>query len=145
MMIAGGLLALALVLFVVSLAIDALRWLLIIAAIVLIVGAVVGWKAKDGDEPARSDRRRSSDVGRDPGPLVRSGGVGIDPGHTQRLGDVARLAPSPVGGKSQAARPSASASATRRGPRPVPVRRRGTAARHPRRDRRARNDGPRPR
>jgi hypothetical protein len=51
MMIAGGLLAVALVLFVVSLAIDALRWLLIIAAIVLIVGAVVGWKAKDGDEP----------------------------------------------------------------------------------------------
>jgi hypothetical protein len=52
MMVAGGLLALALVLFVVSLAIDALRWLLIIAAIVLIVGAVVGWKAKDGDEPS---------------------------------------------------------------------------------------------
>jgi hypothetical protein len=49
MTIAGALLAVALVLFVVSLAIDALRWLLIIAAVVLLAGAVVGWKAKDGE------------------------------------------------------------------------------------------------
>jgi hypothetical protein len=49
LMIAGGLLALALVLAVVSFLIDALRWLLIIAAVVLIVSAVLGWRARDED------------------------------------------------------------------------------------------------
>jgi hypothetical protein len=49
MTIAGALLAIALVLFVVSLAIDALRWLLIIAAVVLLAGAFVGWRARSDD------------------------------------------------------------------------------------------------
>jgi hypothetical protein len=53
MTIAGALLAIALVLFVVSLAIDALRWLLIIAAVVLLAGAFVGWRARsDGSSSA---------------------------------------------------------------------------------------------
>jgi hypothetical protein len=47
LMIAGGLLALALVLAVISFVIDTLRWLLIIAAIVLLVSAALGWKARD--------------------------------------------------------------------------------------------------
>jgi hypothetical protein len=44
--IAGVLLALALVLAVIGFVIDALRWLLIIAAIVLLVSAALGWKAR---------------------------------------------------------------------------------------------------
>jgi hypothetical protein len=50
---AVALLALALVLGVVGLVMDALRWLLILAAIVLLAGAAIGWMSRSGDRPAR--------------------------------------------------------------------------------------------
>lgn len=48
--IAGGLVLLALVLGVLGLVLRALRWLLIIAAIIFLVGAVAGFFGKDRAE-----------------------------------------------------------------------------------------------
>jgi hypothetical protein len=47
--VAAGLLVLALVLGIVGLVMDALRWLLILAAIVLLVGGVIGWVSRSGN------------------------------------------------------------------------------------------------
>ena len=46
---AAALLVLAVVLGIIGLVMDALRWLLILAAIVLLVGAAVGWMSRSGD------------------------------------------------------------------------------------------------
>ena len=44
--LAAALLAIALIVGIAGLVLDALRWLLIIAAIVLVVAAAVGWVAR---------------------------------------------------------------------------------------------------
>jgi hypothetical protein len=49
MMIAGALIALALLLGVVGIVLRALRWLLILAAIVLVIGAVTGLMGRKDD------------------------------------------------------------------------------------------------
>lgn len=46
--LAGALLAIALLLAIAGLMLDALRWLLIIAAVALVVAAAVGWVARRG-------------------------------------------------------------------------------------------------
>ena len=46
---AVALLVLALVLGIVGLVMDALRWLLILAAIVLLAGAAIGWVSRSSD------------------------------------------------------------------------------------------------
>jgi hypothetical protein len=46
---AVGLLVLALVLGIVGLVMDALRWLLILAAIVLLASAAIGWMSRSRD------------------------------------------------------------------------------------------------
>ncbi len=46
--LAAALLAVALIVGIAGLVLDALRWLLIIAAIVLVVAAAVGWVARRG-------------------------------------------------------------------------------------------------
>jgi hypothetical protein len=47
--LAGGLLVLALILFVVSFLIDVVRWLAIVAAVVLIAGIALGAVGRRGD------------------------------------------------------------------------------------------------
>jgi hypothetical protein len=50
--LAAGLLVLALVLAVAGLVLQALRWLLILAAVVLLIGGAIGWAARrNADSP----------------------------------------------------------------------------------------------
>lgn len=46
--IAGLLIALAVVLAVIGLVLRALRWLLIVAAVVLVIGAIFGYRGRSG-------------------------------------------------------------------------------------------------
>jgi hypothetical protein len=52
--LAGALLAVALLLAIAGLVLDALRWLLIIAAVALVVAAAVGWVARRGESSSAS-------------------------------------------------------------------------------------------
>lgn len=54
--VAVSLLLLALVLAIVGLVMDALRWLPILAAIVLLAGAAIGWVSRSGDRAGTRPR-----------------------------------------------------------------------------------------